>query len=334
MAGARDIAVVHAEGADLDAILAELAGWTTDAFPDANTLSVMGSSRMVVTTRVHLSTARAALGPARAVLVLGPVGEAEAALNEGADEFVPWPVGKAWLRRRVAMFLDGRLGPSRIILDPRRATSLVHAVRNPLNVITLYAELLKMEVSGEDALGSVGRLVRAAKRVDALVGELETLLYLESGDAAVQLQPLELGELVQIVLAELSFDIEDKPLTVHTTLAAEGTLVRADPDLTRRALQAILGRVTKLCLSHAEVEILTTSRPPSVVIRAPIEPIPAEHVGAFTHPATELDARESLGGVGVGLSFAQRAVSAMSGQLEHGTTDDGRAETRLMLLPA
>lgn len=325
-----DIALVHRPGPEREHLEKLLSSRSLVACDEPAGLATLGRSRLVIIESTHVVLGRAQVPPTVPMIALAPDADAaDAALASGVDEIVLWPGSRRALERRVSAFLDGRLGPGRIVLDPRRVTSLVHAVRNPLNVITLYAELLKLEATGEDARGSIGRLVRAAKRVDALVGELETLLYLEGGEARAQVQPVELGELVEIVLGELTYDIEDKPLTVRTHLAPEGTLATADPGLARRALHAVFGRVAKLSLGHAEIDVRTESNPPTVTIEAPIEPIRPEQQPAFQQPATELDAREALGGVGVGLSFAHAALAAMGGALEHDATSEGRAITRL-----
>lgn len=335
MSGRPAIVVVTPPGGARDALVAALEGRSVVCVDDPSAIALGPEGRLLLTIPEHLPALRQALGPAAAMLALiEPEAPPDPALQAGADDVVIWPGSPALLRKRVAVFLDGDLGMSRVLLDPRRVTSLVHAVRNPLNVITLYAELLKMEPLTDEAHGSVGRLVRAAKRVDALVGELETLLYLEAGMAPVRSQPTELGELVHIVLAELSYDIEDKPLEVVTDLAEAGTLALADPDLTRRVLHAVLGRVVKLALGHSRVTIRTRPRPLRLEIEAPITPIPPEQVPALHSPATELDAREALGGVGVGLSFAHRALEAMSARLEHDATPKGEALTRLVFTSA
>ena len=261
------------------------------------------------------------------IAVLDDLSEADAALEAGAFEVIGWPGSAALLRRRIAIYTHGQVGPGRVALDPRRASSLAHAIRNPLNVITLYGELLKMEPLGEDGLGSVGRVIRAAKRVDALVGELESLLYLEAGLTPVRKQPFELGEVVEILLAELRHDIEDKPLHVLLELAPEGSLVEGDPDLARRALNAVFSRVAKLSLGESRIELRTSATAPQLEVIAPIEPVPPDQAESLRHAATELDAREALGGVGVGSSFASRALAAMGGKLEHDATEDGRART-------
>lgn len=268
------------------------------------------------------------------IALLGPEDEVEPALEAGASEVCPFPGSPALLRRRLEPYVNGKLGPGRLVLDPTRVTSLVHAVRNPLNVITLYAELLKMEPLGEDGIGSVNRLVRSAKRVDALVGELETLLYLQTDRAPVRAQPVDLGDLVDAALMEHRTDIQDKPVFLEFLRGETDTLASTDPDLTRRAVHAVLGRVIKLCLSKAQIRIRTFGPPPTLEIVAPISPVPPERAGVFDHPGTELDERESLGGVGVGLSFASEVCRAVGGRLEHDITTTGESVLRLVFASA
>jgi signal transduction histidine kinase len=325
-----DIVIAAGPGPDRDTLVEALSAHAPVVVDDPPEIALGPQARLLLAAPDHIEALRSALGPGAAIIgLLGEDADPDAALRAGADEVVAWPGSARVLEKRVATFLEGQLGPSRVVLDTTRVTSLVHAIRNPLNVITLYSELLKMEPLSEDALGSVGRLVRSAKRVDALVGELETLLYLEAGLAPVRPQPVELGEVVRAVLAELAYDIEDKPLEVSLDLGDAGTVAQADPELVRRAVHAVLGRVMKLCLGGAKVEVRTRGGPPRIEVAAPIEPVPLERAPALHAAATELDARESLGGVGVGLSFVYRALSAMGGALEHDETADGRALTRL-----
>lgn len=318
-------------GPDRDALAEALAPIPVDLLDEAHA-GLGAQARVVLARRSSLAALREVLSPAIPVIVLlEPHDDPDAALGAGASDVCPWPGSAALLRRRVAPFVGGDLGPGWVVLDAPRTTSLVHAVRNPLNVITLYAELLKMEPLGPEGLASVTRLVRAAKRVDALVGELETLLYVQAGKAPLRFQPFDLGELTDAVVAEHQPDIDDKPLVMDVTASETGTLALGDPDLTRRALHAVFGRVIKLCLGHAAVGVRTFGPTPTVEIEAPIPPIPSDRVAAFHAPATELDVRESLGGVGVGLSFAHAVLTAMEGRLEHATTAEGLAIVRLVL---
>ncbi len=326
------LVVALGPGPRRDTLVAHLADRDPKVVDDPSEIALGPAALLLLADPLWLSALRSALGPGPAIVAVLDVGDDESvALAAGADEVARWPGSVAVLTRRVALFLDGRVGPGRVVLDPLRTTSLAHAIRNPLNVITLYAELLKMEGLGPEGLGSVGRIVRAAQRVDALVGEFESILYLEAGLAPIRLQPVVLEELVEAVLGELAYDIEDKPLDVTTELGP--ALAAADLDLARRAVHAVFARVAKLCLGRAKVTIRTADHPPRIEILAPIAPIPPSEIGRLCAPATELDAREALGGVGVGLSYAHRALSAMGGALEFAVAPDGRAETRLRFVP-
>ncbi|MBX2812420.1 MAG: hypothetical protein KTR25_11445 [Myxococcales bacterium] len=331
MSGRPNIIVVHPPGKAREELVDALGRRSVISIDTPQELSVAGSYRVIL---VHESLLAAALNNMSVkkvtVALLSSLDTASTALQAGADDVLVWPSPPALVQKRIAQFLDENETAGRIVLNPGRVTSLAHALRNPLNVITLYAELLRMESLGDDALGSVGRLVRAAKRVDALISELETLLYLEVQAAPIQCQPIEISELVDIVLAELRYDIEDKPLQLSVSRAEIGTVAFADPDLCRRAIHAVLGRVAKLALGNAKVHIRTLGSPPVIEIQAPIHPIPPHRIQAFHTAATELDARESLGGVGVGLSFAHGALKAMNARLEHSVAENGEAISRLV----
>ena len=325
--------MVHPGGAALDALIEALAPRSVAVVAPEH-VGAGVAARVGIATPEHVADLRAALPRAAPVLALAEGGaDPDPMLEAGAEDVLVWPGSTRLLLRRLEPYLSGDLGRGRLVLDPSRTTSLVHAVRNPLNVITLYAELLKMEALGEDARGSVERLVRAAKRVDALVGELESLLYLQIGQAPLRPQPVELGELARAVVAEHALDLEDKELRVQVETAERDTLAQADPDLARRALHAVFGRVVKLCLGGFEVRVDTLGPPPTVRITAPIPPVPAERQDAFHSPGSELDARESLGGVGVGLSFAHGVLRACGGTLRHDLDAQGRAVVSLVFAP-
>lgn len=329
-----DVAVIYPQGKSRETLVEALQPRSVRLFETVAELSIGQGARLYLVSDAQVESARTLLGTKVSIIaLLDQVDTAGPSLQAGADEVIVWPSAPVLLRKRVTTFLDGIIGPGRLVLDTTRVTSLAHALRNPLNVITLYAELLRMESLSPDAIGSVGRLVRAAKRVDALVSELETLLYLEAQEAPIRCQPTELGELVDIVLAELRYDIEDKPLEVFCSKAQDGTLALADPNLSTKVIHAVFGRVTKLALGGAQVSVRVLNSPPVIEFEAPIPPIPAHAMSSFHTPATELDVRESMGGVGVGLSFAHKAMTSMRGRMEHTQTSDGRAVTRLIFEP-
>ena len=102
----------------------------------------------------------------------------------------------------------------RLALVGRFARSIVHDLKNPLNIISLTAELAgAADAPLELRQQSVARIRRQVDRISELIGEI--LEFTHGGGSAAVLSPTVYSEFVQAVITELRPELELKGVAVH-----------------------------------------------------------------------------------------------------------------------
>jgi signal transduction histidine kinase len=198
------------------------------------------------------------------------------------------------------------------------AAGIAHEIRNPLGAIALNAEMLREDVAGNaPASTSVDKILRAARRLDRIVGDVLSVAR-DTRVHAVETSAREIFELAasdcEALLAEDDIDFRidiDGPCA----LRADAPLVaQAVANLVRNAVQAMRGlphREITLSAREARLRTAEGSRRGFVVLAV-----------EDTGPGIPTEARERIfnpffttreEGTGLGLAIVHRIVDAHGG---------------------
>jgi signal transduction histidine kinase len=165
-------------------------------------------------------------------------------------------VAMVWhARRRVAAQLASRQMADEIQLSIERERAFLsdssHAIRTPVTIARGHMELLTPALQGiarEDA----NVVLRQLSRMDQLAARLLALARLETG-AAVSLQPLDIGQLVQEIASDWS------PIDRQWTLdIGLGEIVLGDAEWLRIAVDALVENALKFTESGDPIGITCT----------------------------------------------------------------------------
>lgn len=135
-------------------------------------------------------------------------------------------------------------------------TNISHDLKTPLTSIIAYIDLLKKEeLPGEKAGQYLDVLEQKAGRLKTLTEDLFEAAKAASGDIVVNMSKIELVQLIQQVLGEMSDKIEKSGLVFINDIPDDKMYVCADGKLLWRVMGNVLDNVFKYALDGSRVYI-------------------------------------------------------------------------------
>jgi signal transduction histidine kinase len=198
------------------------------------------------------------------------------------------------------------------------AYSVSHDLRAPLRSMQGFAEALLEDY--DDALDEVGRdyaarVVRAAKRMDALIQDL--LAYSRVSRTGLDLQPVSLEQAVDSALTQL-----DEPRAragAEIVVGPLGYWVLAHRVTLTQVLANLLGNAIKFVAPGDTPRVGIAAERHEDRVRLTIEDngigIPPEHVDRIFRVFERLHSHESYPGTGIGLAIVKKALDRMGGRI-------------------
>ncbi len=198
----------------------------------------------------------------------------------------------------------------------RLLNDLSHEIRSPLARLRMAVELLRNK-SGEEGAGELARIEREVERLDDLVGRILTLSRLEAGGREYRMDSVELGLLVEEVIADARFETEGEGREI-TLRGDQGVVVRGSAELLRRALENVVRNALRHTPPGTPVEVWLERREKPGTVRVRVMDrgpgVSAELLGRLFEP---FQRGEGGGrGHGLGLAITRRAVEAHGGHVE------------------
>jgi len=209
--------------------------------------------------------------------------------------------------------------------------TMVHDLRNPLNVVSSALEMLEDRVVPAGGSAEVAQMMEIARdgteRMLELVNGILSISQLEEGRMPMMRRPVDVNELVEMVLKG------QRPLALEKELVLEnGTIDEplppafADPGLIGRVLQNLIGNAIKFTPHGGKITVRTTAGDDDVRITV-----------ADSGPGIRPEVQEQLfqkfvtgeegeRGSGLGLAFCRMAVETHGGEIwVESAPDEGAA---------
>jgi two-component system sensor histidine kinase CpxA len=200
-----------------------------------------------------------------------------------------------------------------------------HEVRSPLARLTVALELARRSSNGK-ASTALDRIEQEAERVNKLVGQLLTLTRLESGAERVPPEVVALEELVQQVVDDASYEAKPQGKEVKA-LQLEHCRVRGSFELLRSGVENVVRNSIRYTAENTVVEVSLTWKLDTAVltVRDYGPGVPENELQHIFEPFYRVsEARErASGGVGLGLSIAERTVKLHGGTIRAENVRDG-----------
>lgn len=215
-------------------------------------------------------------------------------------------------------------------------TNVSHDIKTPLTSIVNYVDLLSKEKPENERMKDyIEALQRQSSRLRKLIEDLVEASKASTGNLSVDLQPCELGVLLEQAAGEYQERMEQKGLELVTSAPEEPVMVLADSRRIWRVLDNLLGNICKYALAGTRVYVDLEKKDGEATLtlrnisRDRLKVSPDELMERFVRG----DASRSTEGSGLGLSIAKSLMELQHGKLELSIDGDlFKATVRLPLL--
>lgn len=214
--------------------------------------------------------------------------------------------------------------------------NISHELRTPIAGIKAMAEtLLNGAIDDREAARDfLGRIGSEADRLAQMVAELTQLSRIESGQADLQMESVNLNALADEVLAEMRPLAEKQPVTLNQELSPGLPLVKADRDRIRQTIINLVHNAIKFNRPGGSITIATGYDARSVTVSV-IDTgigISADDLPHIFERFYKADKARAGGGSGLGLAIAKHTVQAHGGDIR-AQSAEGKGSTFSFTLP-
>jgi two-component system sensor histidine kinase CpxA len=201
----------------------------------------------------------------------------------------------------------------------RLIRDISHELRSPLTRLVLALGLARQSDVPNPA--ALDRIEKETERLNEMIERLLTLSRLESATEAPSKTTVSLTELVETVIADVEIEAKMRNCQVSYSAPRDYTLA-ANFELLRSALENVVRNAIRYTEEGTTVEVSAertqSTSPMEVIIRVRDHGpgVPEAELQKLFRPFYRLDAaREHTGGVGLGLTIAERAVKLHGGSI-------------------
>ena len=207
----------------------------------------------------------------------------------------------------------------------RLLADISHELRSPLARLTVALELARNNTNSK-GMAALDRIELESERVNKLVGQLLALTRLESGAERVPPEMVALDELVQQVVDDASYEARPQNKDVKI-LQLDPCRMRGSVELLRSGIENVIRNAIRYTSAGSAVEVSLAARLDTalVSVRDHGPGVPEAELAHIFEPFYRVsEARErTSGGVGLGLSIADRTVKLHGGTIRAANAQDG-----------
>jgi signal transduction histidine kinase len=213
-----------------------------------------------------------------------------------------------------------------------------HDLKNPLNIILGFAELIASGRNGSDRDHDDARyIIAAADRMISIITQLLDVDAIEEGRFPLEIGECDLGQISRKVAASFTTAAEKKQISVYAADPMTPATVMADPNAAYRILDNLLSNAIKYSPPGRDVFVRIRNSPETVVweVQDQGAGISEADQARLFQKFTKLTARPTGGesSTGLGLSIVKMLAEAMHGTVEC-KSKLGEGATFALRLPA
>lgn len=110
------------------------------------------------------------------------------------------------------------------------ASAIIHDIKNPMNTIRVYAQVMKKKSGNEEAIKLADEMIR---QVDRLVNMLQEILDFSRGVSATNFEEVPLGDIMDAILSFIEKDLVKNNITLVKELKYTGSMIMDSDKMTR-----------------------------------------------------------------------------------------------------
>lgn len=218
--------------------------------------------------------------------------------------------------------------------------TLSHELRNPLNVVIGYAEILRRGNDKQDRtfVTRVAEVIRRnALMQSQLVSDLLDLSRLQTGKLAINRQPVSLSTVITDAIETVKAEAETKNVKITFDSDREPLVVDADPVRLGQIAWNLLNNAVKFATPAGEISI-TLERENGygkLTVRDSGQGIAAEFLPHVFEIFRQADASSSRrqGGLGIGLALVKQLTELHGGRVSAYSDGPGKGAKFVVWLP-
>jgi len=197
-------------------------------------------------------------------------------------------------------------------------SNMNHELRSPLNAIIGFSDVVLLNSKDPETVSLVGKVKDAGKYLARLIEDLLDLDRIEVGGVRLDLQEVQINRLVASTV-ETQLSQLPKGFSLECTLDPACGAAVCDPTRIRQVLQNLLDNAVKYSPEGGTVRIRTWVEAGEVRVSVQDEGmgIAPEHQKVIFERFRQLESghRRRAGGLGIGLSLAQRLLALHGGRI-------------------
>jgi two-component system sensor histidine kinase CpxA len=202
---------------------------------------------------------------------------------------------------------------SLVAAHQRLCADIAHELRSPLTRLLLAIPRAR----GGDR-GAIDRIELEAYGINNLVDELLQVARAETDPETLQIEPVDLDWLLAEIADDCAIEAVDRGCEIQITLACYGK-VMGDAELLRRAFENVLRNAVRYTPTGSPVLLngMESEGQTMIKIRDFGPGVPEHALGEIFKPFYRVESGRdrASGGVGLGLSIAQRAIALHKGTI-------------------
>lgn len=219
--------------------------------------------------------------------------------------------------------------------------TLSHELRNPLNVVLGYSELLLRtpQIADTPHLLQISKaLKRNAQSQSQLINDLLDLSRLQMGKVSLNRETVSLGTIIDNAVETVRADATAKNLTISVTSPDELFVVAADPLRMQQVVWNLLNNAVKFTPDGGTISLSLQSERDAVLLTIEdsgpgIDPEFLPHVFEMFRQADSSSVRRH-GGMGIGLALVHQLIQLHEGSVSVASDGPGQGAKFSIRLPA
>lgn len=203
-------------------------------------------------------------------------------------------------------------------------SSMSHELRTPMNVILGFAQLLRYDEDlSEEAMDSVSEILKSGNHLLELINEVLDLAKIESGRLTVSQEPIEINQLVNDCVRQISPLADDRNISIRVVTESSLAVV-ADHTRLRQILLNLLSNAVKYNRESGRIAV-DISRQETGRIKLAVTDtgmgVDDDQISHIFEPFNRLGKESSaVEGTGIGLAISKQLVEMMGGEIHVSST--------------